>query len=66
MRKAVGHMTNPKIPPATINENGTRIVIETNYMPSADRCQMIFERIGLGNGERGWKISLCWPGIPTY
>lgn len=56
---------NP-VPQSYINDNGNRIVIETNYMPSAERCQLIFERSVFNDGKKGWKVSLCCPGTPPF
>lgn len=55
------HQLKTGVPESYISEKGDRIVIETNYIPGADRCQMIFERVGR-TGE--WVMSLCWPGTP--
>jgi len=52
------------IPKSYISEDGKRVVIETNYHPSVDRCQMIFKRAWLPNGKAGWELSLCYPGTP--
>jgi hypothetical protein len=47
--------------PITINEAGTRCVVETNWGPAdGDRCQMIWELTPGG----GVVVTTCRPDVP--